>query len=97
MFARLTIIQVKIDRIDEASKLFNESVVPMFKSQQGYQGGFFLADRKSGKCICVSLWDNEKDAISNEQSLSYQEQLVKFMDLFKAPPIREGYEVLVQG
>jgi heme-degrading monooxygenase HmoA len=96
MFARLTIIQVKIDRIDEASKLFEESVVPMFKSQQGYQGGFFLADRKSGKCICVSLWDSEKDAICNEQSLSYQEQLVKFMELFKAPPFREGYEVLVQ-
>jgi len=96
MFARLTIIQVKIEQIDEASKLFNESVVPMFKSQQGYQGGFFLADRKSGKCICVSLWDSEKDAISNEQSLLYQEQLVKFMDLFKAPPIREGYDVLVQ-
>jgi len=96
MFARLTIIQVKIDRIDEASKLFEESVVPMFKSQQGYQGDFFLADRKSGKCICVSLWNSEKDAISNEESLSYQEQLVKFMELFKAPPFREGYEVLVQ-
>lgn len=41
MFARQTIIQVKIDRIDEASKLFEESVIPMFKSQPGYQGGFF--------------------------------------------------------
>jgi len=96
MFARQTIIQVKIDRIDEASKLFEESVIPMFKSQPGYQGGFFLADRKSGKCICVSLWDSEKDAICNEESLSYQEQLVKFMELFKAPPFREGYDVLVQ-
>lgn len=96
MFVRQTIIQVKIDRIDEASKLFEESVIPMFKSQPGYQGASFLADRKSGKCICVSLWDSEKDALANEESLSYQEQLVKFMDFFKVPPFREGYEMLVQ-
>ena len=97
MFARLTIIQVKIDRIDEASKCFEESVVPMFKSQKGYQGGYFLGDRKTGKSICISLWDREEDVVANEQSRSYQEQLVKFMEFFKASHIiREGYEVIVQ-
>jgi len=97
MFVRLTIIQVKIDRIDDASKLFEESVVPMFKSQKGYQGGYFLADRKTGKCICISLWESEEDVVANEQSRSYQEQLIKFMEFFTAQqPIREGYEVTVQ-
>jgi len=96
MFARLTIMNVKINRIDEASKLFEESVVPMFKSQKGYQGIYFLADRKSGKCICISLWDSEENVLANEQSRSYQEQLVKFMDFFTSSPIREGYEVTVQ-
>jgi len=96
MFARLTIIKVKINRIDEASKLFEKSVIPVFKPQKGYQGDYFLADRKTGKCICISLWDSKEDVVTNEQSGSYQEQLVKFMEFFTASPISEGYEVMVQ-
>jgi heme-degrading monooxygenase HmoA len=96
MFARLTTIHVKIERADEVAELFEESVVPAFKSQKGYRGDSFLADRETGKCICISMWDSEKDALRNEQSHSYQEQLIKFMDLFTEPPIREGYEVIVK-
>ena len=96
MFARLTTIQIQISRIDEASKLFEESVLPVFKSQKGHQGDYFLADRKTGKCICISLWDSEEEVVANEQSRSYQEQLVKFMEYFTSSPIREGYEVTVQ-
>jgi heme-degrading monooxygenase HmoA len=96
MFARFTIIHTDIDKIDEAAKLFEESVVPTFQSQKGYQAVYFLSDRNTGKNICVSIWESEEDAISNEQSRIYQEQLVKFMDLFTEPPIREGYEVIVQ-
>lgn len=97
MFARFTIIHTKIDEINEAAKLFEESVVPAFQSQEGYRAVYFLSDRKSGKNICVSIWETEEDAIRNEASLSYQEQLVKFKDLFTEPPIREGYEVIVQA
>lgn len=96
MYARITTIHVKIEEIDEAAKLFEESVVPAFKSQTGYRGDSFLADRKTGKCICISLWDSEQDAVRNEESRSYQEQLLKFRDLFTEPPIREGYEVIVE-
>ena len=97
MFARFTIIHTDTDKIDEASELFEESVVPALESQKGYQSVYFLSDRETGKNICVSIWETEEDALSNEQSRLYQEQLVKFMDLFTEPPIREGYEVIVQA
>ncbi len=96
MFVRQTIIHTAIDKIDEASKLFKESVIPAFRSQKGYQGASFISDRKTGKSICVSLWDSEQDAIANEKSHVYQEQLVKFISLFTMDPFREGYELLVQ-
>jgi heme-degrading monooxygenase HmoA len=96
MFVRQTIIQTATDKIDEAAKLFEESVIPAFRSQKGYQGASFISDRKTGKSICVSLWDSEQDAIANEKSHVYQEQLVKFMSLFTTDPFREGYELLVQ-
>jgi len=96
MYARLTKIQIDVDKFDETSDLFIKSVAPAFKAQKGYRGIFFMADRKKGECLCISLWDTEEDLVANEESLSYQEQLIKFLDLFTEPPIREGYEVVFQ-
>ncbi len=96
MFARLTRVQVNIDRLDETVKLFEESVIPAAKSQKGYRGAYLLTDRKTGKGVALTLWDSEQDAIANEQSGYYQEQVDKFKDVFTAPPVREGYEVSLQ-
>ena len=97
MFARVTIIQVKSDKIDESAKIYNESVIPAAQSQKGYQGTYLLADSKTGKGMAITRWASEEDAIANEQSGYYQEQLDKFKDVFTAPPVREGYEVVAQG
>ncbi len=97
MFARLTIVQVKSDKIDETIKIFEENVIPAAKSQKGFRGGYLLTDPKTGKGISITLWDSEEDAIANEQSGYYQEQVAKFKDFFTAPPVREGYEVSLQA
>jgi len=95
-FARLTITQSKIESFDEMVKLFSESVVPAAKSQKGYLGILLLTDRTTGKAISIALWESEEDAITNEKSGYYQEQVNKFKDFFTAPPVREGYEVSVK-
>jgi len=96
MFARLLRIKTKIERIDEAAKLFEESVIPLCKNQKGYKGAYFLTDRKTGVSILITLWENEEDMLATESSHFFQEQLIKFMTFFKAPPIRDAYEVIVQ-
>ena len=96
MFARLTRVQINIDKHDETVKLYEESVVPAAKSQKGYCGAYLMTDRKTGKGVSITLWDSEEDAIANEQSGYYQEQVGKFKDFFTAPPVREGYEVNVR-
>ena len=95
-FARVTITQGKIDKVDESIKLYAESVIPAAKSQKGYRGILLLTNRETGKSISISFWDSEEDAIANEQSGYYQEQVAKFKDFFTAPPIKEGYEVTVK-
>ena len=96
MFARLTIVQAKPEKLDETTKIYEESVIPAAKSQKGYKGGYLLVDRKTGKGVSITLWDSEKDAVANEQSGYYQEQVGKFKDFFTAPPVQEGYDVVVQ-
>ena len=96
MYARVTNTQMKLDKLDEAIKIVEESVLTATRSQKGYRGAYLLTDRKTGNGLMISLWDTEEDAIANEESGYYQEQVAKFKDYFAAPPVREGYEVSVQ-
>ena len=91
---RLLRIQIKADRIDEAASLFEESVIPLCKTQKGHKGAYFLADRKTGNCIPITVWESEEAMIATERSRFFQEQVVKFMDFFTVSPIREAYEVI---
>jgi heme-degrading monooxygenase HmoA len=92
MFARMTILQVQPDSSESAIR-----VVPEARKQKGYRGACLLTDRGSGKAIAVTFWRGEKDALANEASRFYQEQLVKFLQYFSGPPIREGYTVSVHA
>ncbi len=89
-------MQFKLAFIDRAVEIYTDSIVPDAQSQKGFQGLNFYLDRKSGKAVSIAIWDSEKDALANEKSHYYQEQLVKLMHYFANPPIREGYEVIVK-
>jgi len=97
MFARLTTIRMKGDRQEEFVKTYEERVIPAARLQKGYRGAYLLTDRTTNKGILFTLWDSEEDAIANERSSYYQEQIEKFARLiFSAPPVREGYDVSLQ-
>ena len=72
MFARVTFTQVDLNKFDETIGLYRDSVIPAAKSQKGYRGAYLLTDRKNGKGISITIWDNEEYAIANEQSGYYQ-------------------------
>ena len=94
MHARILKIQTEVERIPEAAMLFEESVIPLCKQQNGYKGGVFLSDRKSGQGIVITLWNTKEDMLTSERNRFFQEQVSKFISLFTAPPIREEYEVV---
>ena len=96
MHARLTFVQVDPDKLEETTAIFRDSVVPAAKQQFGFERGYLLADRATGKGVAITLWASEADMKSGEGSGYYQQQLAKFAPLFKGPPVREVYEVEVQ-
>jgi heme-degrading monooxygenase HmoA len=95
MFARTLRIQVAADQIDAAAMLFEESVIPLCKSQKGFVGAEFLADRNTGASIVITIWKSEEDLLTSERSRFFQEQVAKFIGYFTAPPIRETFEVIM--
>lgn len=97
MYTRLTILNVKPEKIQEAIETFRKSVIPAAKLQKGFVAAYLLQDRQTGKGMALTFWKSEAAALANEHNLYYQEQLVKFIEMLASPPIREGYEVRVKG
>ena len=97
MYVRLTTMTFRVDRADEGVRIFDKSVVPAAKTQKGFRAAYLLADLQAGRCVALTFWDDEAAALASEENLYYQEQLVKFMPLYTSPPVREGYEVVVES
>ncbi|MDI6848888.1 MAG: antibiotic biosynthesis monooxygenase [Candidatus Saccharicenans sp.] len=96
MIARVTIIRVRPEKVDEAIKLYETSVIPETKMQPGFAGGYLLTDRASGRGISLTFWQSQEDATASEENLHYQQQLLKFLDMFASPPIKEEYTVNIK-
>jgi heme-degrading monooxygenase HmoA len=95
MHVRATTVQLQPDKVDEAIRIFQESVVPAAKQQAGFRGATLLVDRATGKGLSLTHWASEAEMKAGESSGYYQEQIAKFGPLLTAQPSREAFEVAV--
>ncbi len=95
MFARTTLFEIDTLRVslDAALEQFKESVVPETRKQAGYEGLYVLTTPE-GKGLIMSLWASEEAAVAGVESGYYDEQVSKFVSLFRAPAGRDHYEVV---
>lgn len=93
MFARTTIMQGRAETMDEAAKIFRESVIPAAKQQKGFKGALFLTDPKTGKGISVTMWESEEDLMAGESGGYFRDQIAKFGPLLAGPPTRDVFVV----
>jgi len=97
MYARVVTVQIQPNKLDEATRIFQGSVVPAAKQQKGFKSIMLVTNRNTGKGMSIGLWETEADLLANEESGYFREQLAKFGGLLAAPPVREAYEVSVQA
>ena len=97
MFARTTSLLIKPDKIEEAIQLYDTSVIPAARDQKGFKMAYLLIDREARKGMSITFWESEDDAKANEENLYYQDQLAKFLTIFAADPVRDGFEVAVEA
>ena len=95
MFARVTLFEIDTLRIslDDALEQFKELIVPEARKREGYEG-MYVMRTPEGKGLIMSLWASEEAATAGVTSGYYDEQVAKFMALFRAPAGRESYEVV---
>lgn len=93
MYSRVTQLEIDTVRIDvdDAVEVFREEVLPLLREQEGYEGAYVLATEE-GKGLLVTFWDTPEAAA---ETAFYAAQLERYVTLFRSPPGRERYEVVV--
>ena len=94
MFSRVTLLEIDTVRVtlDEAVELFRAVVLPRLRELDGFEGVVVLATPE-GKGMLMSLWASEGAA---EASTAFAvSELERYVTMFRAPPGREQYEVVV--
>ena len=70
MYARLTTVQGKPEQIEDAIRVIENDVIPASKVFPGFKSGYWLADRKSGKLLGLTVFESEKDVETSEAAAS---------------------------
>jgi len=94
MYSRVTLLEIDTMRatVGEAVRLFEEQVLPELREHEGYDGVAVLAT-PDGKGMIVSFWDTEETATAAAGFAT--EALERYVTLFRSPPGREQYEVVL--
>jgi heme-degrading monooxygenase HmoA len=95
MFARLTFINLKQNKIDEFKSIFNEEVVPAVKNQKGNLGIWLLEPTDINEdYISLTEWVSKADAEAYDSSGTYKALVNKIReDLYKSKPFLKTYNI----
>lgn len=98
MVARATIAEIDFLRmsLEESVDLFRDSVVAALREQDGYEGCLVLVSPQ-GQALALTFWRDEESAdagLAGGRSF-YAEQVEKFVTIYRSPPGRETYTVVL--
>lgn len=93
MYARVTTLHLKVKAMEDAIKIYEESIIPEAKKQSGFKNAFFLVNRNAGKFVAITIWEDIKYALDNQKSGYYQNQIDKFEEYMVVKPEIEGFTV----
>jgi heme-degrading monooxygenase HmoA len=98
VIARVTTADIDAVRtsVEDAVEVFRESVLPALHEQPGYEGSYVLVSPE-GKALVLTFWTTVEDAdagVAGARSF-YSEQVAKFATIYRSPPGRESYDVVL--
>ena len=94
MWIRLIQVNTRLDKIDEARRIYNEEIVPTVKAQKGNIDIFLMESMdKEGELISFTSWESQEDGDTYEASGTYVKMVNKIKHTFAATPTLWSYDV----
>ena len=93
MYARVTTFHLEVKSMEAATEVYENSIIPAAKKQDGFRNAFFLTNRNAGKFVSITIWENIDYALANQKSGYFQEQIDKLDSFSVVKPEVEGFAV----
>jgi quinol monooxygenase YgiN len=95
MHARVVFSHLRPGKTNEDVELFQESVLPLTRQQQGFKGVLYLTDASNDKGLMITLWEGDAHVKASAGG-SYQQQLAAHVPRLARSPLIEVYQVHIQ-
>jgi hypothetical protein len=95
-FARVTLGEGDPAQIDEGIANVNDVVIPRARELPGFQGGYWLADRATGKILAVVVYDSLEHIRQTDEAAAQLRQQVASVGGVHFTAV-ETYEVIGQA
>lgn len=94
MHARVSVFEGPAEKIDEGVRIAEKEILPVVGQEAGFKGIIFLGDRKSGKTIAVTFWEDEQAMRESEEHANQLRQQAADAEEASIQSV-ERFEVLV--
>jgi heme-degrading monooxygenase HmoA len=95
MYARLVTGTIAPERLDDAIRLWRDSVLTSVQQLKGFKSVRLLVDRQNGKIASMGLWETE--TVFQATVEWNEKQVARFANMFDTPPVVAGYEVVLEA
>ena len=95
MYDRIVASKFKPEKLDEATKIMRESIIPAQKKQKGWKGTRVLIDQEKNKITALISWNTKEDAQKVAQEGFMKKQMAKISPYLTGEPTVELCEVVI--
>lgn len=95
-FARVTFGESDPARFEEGIANLNQAVIPRARELPGFQGGYWLADRATGKFLAVVVYESEEHIRQSDEAAAQLRQQVRSVTGVNVTGV-QTYEVIGQA
>jgi heme-degrading monooxygenase HmoA len=95
-FARVTFGESDPAQFEEGIANLNQTVIPQARELPGFEGGYWLADRGTGKLLAVVVYDSEEHIRQTDEAAAQLRQQVGSVTGVTFTGV-ETYEVIGQA
>lgn len=93
MYARIVRVGLRADSAPEFTRLLEQEIIPLLRSQKGFQDEISLIAPQRNQAIAVSFWDNQDNADAYNH-VAYLDVLRVLSKVVESVPIVETFEVV---
>jgi heme-degrading monooxygenase HmoA len=93
MYTRNVRIKLRANSAPEFRRLLEQKIVPLLRTQKGFQDEIILLTSQRDEAIAISFWDNQENADAYNH-VAYLDVLRALSKVVEGMPIVETFEVV---